>query len=256
MVQNLQSKESSKPVQQPRKENFLANVLLNIVIPTVILMKGSSEQYLGPTLGVIVALAFPIGYGLYDFSITKKVNLFSALGVISVILTGGISLLKLPPEYIAIKEAAIPALIGLATLASVYTRFPLVRTFLYNDKIMQVDKVHEVLVKYDNVAAFEKTLKNASYMLAGSFFLSALLNYILASLIVVSAPGTEQYNSELGKMTALSFPVISIPSMLVMVGAMVYLFKNITRLTHLKWEEILIEPESKDKKDQQASDQL
>ncbi len=233
------------PAPKPYKESMLFNILLNIVVPTVILTKGSNEDYLGPTWGLLVALAFPIGYGLYSFSITRKVNLFSALGVISVILTGGISLLKLPPEYMAIKEATIPALLGLATLGSLWTRFPLVRTFLYNDKIMQVDKVHQALEETNNVAAFENTLRYASCMLAASFFLSAILNYVLAKLVLVSPPGSAEYNAELGRMTALSFPVITIPSVLVMMAALYYLFRNITRLTHLPWDELLIEPDKK-----------
>lgn len=227
---------------EPRKENMLLNILLNIVVPTLILTKGSSEEYLGPTWGLLVALAFPIGYGLYDFAATRKVNLFSALGVLSVVMTGGISLLKLPPEYMAVKEAAIPALLGLATLGSLWTPFPLVRTFLYNDKIMQVGKVQRALEESNNVGAFERTLTYASCMLAGSFFLSAFLNYTLAKIVLVSPPGTEQYNAELGRMTALSFPVITIPSMLVMMIALYYLFRNITRLTHLPWDELLVEP--------------
>lgn len=239
--------ESPKPAENKPKyqENMLLNILLNIVIPTLILMKGSKEQYLGPTYGLLVALAFPIAYGLYDFSKTRKVNVFSIIGIVSVMLTGGISLFKLPPEYMAIKEASIPGLLGLICLGSIYTRFPLVRTFLYNDKVMQVDKVHNALVQANNVQAFESVLKYASYMLAGSFFLSSALNYILAKVILVSAPGTEAYNAELGKMMALSFPVITIPSLIVTFGALLYLFRNITRLTHLKWEDILIHDQEK-----------
>jgi hypothetical protein len=236
--QNISSTERPKP----RKENTLANIMLNIVIPTFILIKGSKEEYLGPQWGIIVALAFPIGYGIYDYLQTRKVNAVSVIGVISVILTGGISLLKLPPEYMAIKEAAIPGLLGLATLVSVYTKFPLVKTFLYNDKIMQVDKVHAALEQFGNTKAFERTLNNASLMLAGSFFLSSALNYILAKLVLVSPPGTPEYNAELGTMTALSFPVISIPSMAVMIAAMFYLFRSITRLTHMTLEQIMIQP--------------
>ncbi len=223
---------------------MLANLLLNIIIPTLILTKGSKEEYLGPTLGLIAALAFPIGYGIYDYWRCRKVNIFSAIGLVSVMLTGGISLLQLPPEYMAIKEATIPGLLGLATLISVFTPYPLVRTFLYNEKVMQVDKVHHALAQHNNVSAFEKSLTSATYMLAGSFFLSSALNYALAKYVLVSAPGTEQYNAELGTMTALSFPVITIPSMLVFMAAVYYLFRSITRLTHLHWEEILVQPEA------------
>jgi len=221
----------------------LANLLLNIIIPTLILTKGSKEAYLGPTYGLLVALAFPIGYGLYDYWRSGKINLFSAIGLVSILLTGGISLLKLPPEYMAIKEATIPGLLGLATLISIYTPYPLVRTFLYNDKVMEVNKVHDALVQHNNVQAFEKSLTNATYMLASSFFLSSVLNYGLAKWVLVSPPGTEQYNAELGTMTALSFPVITIPSMVVFTAAVFYLFRSITKLTHLHWEDILVQPE-------------
>jgi hypothetical protein len=225
------------------KENMWANLLVNLVIPTLILTKGSNEAYLGPTLGLVVALAFPLGYGIYDYLRTRKINLFSALGLISVLLTGGMSLLKLPAEYIAIKEAAIPGLLGLATLISIYTPYPLIRTFLYNDKVMQVEKVRQALAHYNTSDAFENTLKNATYILASSFFLSSILNYGLAKYLLKSPPGTEAYNTELGTMTALSLPVITIPSMLVMFIALFYLFRSITRLTHLTWEDILNHPE-------------
>src|SRR5690606_18063453 len=136
-------------------ESLLANILLNIIIPTLILMKLSGDEHLGTRLAIVVALAFPIIYGLRDFVRTRKINIFSALGVISIVLTGGISLLELDPQYIAIKEAAIPGLIGLATLFSVKTRYPLVKTFLYNDKVLKVDLIAERLQQYNNAEPFE-----------------------------------------------------------------------------------------------------
>lgn len=228
-----------KDARKPKKENLLLNVLLNIVIPTLILMKLSGEQHLGTQWAVVVALAFPITYGLRDFIINRKFNLFSALGFISVLLTGGISLLQLDPQYIAIKEAAIPGLIGLVTLISIKTRYPLVKTFLYNDTVLKVDKIAAALKKHGTEAEFEKTLRNSSYLVAASFFLSSALNYILAKILVVSPPGTEAFNAELGKMTALSFPVIALPVTIFMMGAMFYLFRNINRLTQLTLEDII-----------------
>jgi len=38
-------------------------------------MKFSSEEQLGPTMALIVALAFPIGYGLYELTFNGKRNL-------------------------------------------------------------------------------------------------------------------------------------------------------------------------------------
>ncbi len=222
-----------------KKESFLANLLMNIVIPTLILTKLSTDEYLGATWGLIVALAFPIGYGLRDFAINKKLNVFSALGVVSVLLTGGLSLLKLPPEYFAIKEAAIPGILGVITLVSIKTRYPLVKVFIYNDKVLKIQKVNEALAHYNTQKQFDRTLINASLLIAGSFFLSSILNYVLAKLILVSPAGTAEFNAELGKMTALSYPVIALPMMIIMMGTLFYVFRSIRLLTHLTLEEVI-----------------
>lgn len=229
-----------KPEQQrPQRENLLVNLLFNIVIPTLILTKLSNDQWLGPRLGLVLALTFPLVYGARDYWVRRKVNFISVLGTFSVLLTGGIGLLELDPKYIAIKEAAIPGIIGLAMLFSLHTRYPLVRTFLYNDQVLQVSKVDAALDHYNNHPAFEAVLKNATYLLTASFFLSSVLNYVLAKWIVVSPPGTEAFNEELGKMTALSYPVIALPAMVIMMFTFYYLFKNIKQLTHLDLEDIL-----------------
>lgn len=221
------------------KESFLANLLLNIVIPTLILTKLSNDQYLGATWGLVVALSFPLGYGLYDFTRSRKLNFFSILGIVSVLLTGGISLLHLDAKYIAIKEAAIPGLLGIITLISMKTRFPLVRAFLYNDKVLKIHKVDAALDHYQTRKPFERTLNTASLLIAGSFFISSVLNYVLAKIILVSPPGTAEFNAELGKMTALSYPVIALPMMLILFGTLFYVFRSIRLLTHLTLEEVI-----------------
>ncbi len=227
--------------KKPKKHSMLANMSFNILIPTLILSKLSGDNYLGPVYSVVVALAFPIIYGARDYLNAHKPNFFSILGVVSVMLTGGMSLLKFPPEYIAIKEAAIPSLLGLATLLSIYTKHPLVRTFIYNDQILQVEKVSIALHQHNATAAFERHLRTASYLVAGSFFLSATLNYGLAKFILVSAPGSTEFAEELGKMTALSFPVIALPCTIVLAGTLYYLLSNIQKLTQLSLEEIMQE---------------
>ena len=227
----------------PKRENMLLNILFNIAIPTIILMRFSGESQLGPQLGIVVALSFPIAYGVKDYFRLHKINFFSALGVFSVTMTGGMSLLELDPKYIAIKEAAIPLAFGIATLISLKTKYPLVKVFLFNDMVMETEKVHQALASNNTEQAFERALVVASAMLAGSFLLSSILNYILARVLLVSPPGTEAFNSELGRMTALSFPVIALPAMLVMMAALFYLFRQIKILTQLELEEILRTPD-------------
>ncbi len=228
----------------PRKENLLVNLLVNIVIPAVIMGQFNEEDSLGPTWSLIVALAFPISYGLRDFYLTRKVNFFSALGFINTLLTGVIVLSGLGNNYIAIKEAAVPTVFAIATLISLKTEAPLVKMFLYNETIMQTEKVANALAERNNTEAFERALRKASVILALSFVLSAVLNYTLATILVVGEPNSPEQIAGLAKLQYLSIPVIALPAMLVMGYALYYLFKEIKKLTDLTLDEILINPKS------------
>ena len=217
---------------KPQKQSgLLGNLAFNIIIPVVILTNLSGDEYLGPAWSIVAALIFPIGFGIWDLKQTAKINPFSILGIVSVFLTGGISLLELPAEYIAIKEAAIPAIIGLAVLITQRTSKPLLKVFVLSEQIINWQNLNQSLEKSGASAVFEKKMAISSYIVAGSFFLSAALNYILAKLILVSPPGTTAYTEELGRMTALSYPVIVIPSMLMLIGALWYIFAQIKKLT-------------------------
>ena len=222
---------STNQSAQKQNQGFFGNLAFNIIIPVVIMSYTSSDDLLGPAWSIVAALVFPIGYGLWDLKQSGKVNGFSVLGIISVLLTGGISLLKLPAEYIAIKEAAIPALIGIAVLVTQYTKKPLVKMLILNDQIINWNALNNALERTDKEQEFRRKVANSSYIVATSFFVSSALNYILAKVILVSEPGTTAYTEELGRMTALSYPVIVIPSMILLVTALWYLFNQIGKIT-------------------------
>ncbi|MBT7904527.1 MFS transporter [SAR92 clade bacterium H231] len=240
-MQDQDSSISDQADNSPKQkqENQLLSLACNLIIPSLILTMLSDPQYLGIKLSLVVALAFPIIYGGHYLLDRGKLNPFSALGIISVGLTGGISLMELDVVYIAIKEAAVPAIIGLATLISLKTSQPLIRTFLLNDNIFETKKITQALQENNSEVAFDKLLVNASWILAGSFLLSSILNYLLAVIILTADPGTVAWNEQLGKMTALSFPVIALPATLVLLADMYYLFRGITKLTGMSVEDIL-----------------
>ena len=158
-------------------ESPLLSLGLNILIPVIILMRFSAEDRLGPVYGLLVALAFPVIYGLYDFTRRRNFNLFSALGFVGILLTGGVGLLKLDVQWIAIKEASIPLIVGIVVLGSLKTRFPLVRKLL--GKMIKLDLVDAALREKGTAELFERQLVRATYIVGASFFLSALLNYVL-----------------------------------------------------------------------------
>jgi hypothetical protein len=232
--------QTTAPAKQ-KKSGFLSNLLINVVIPAVILSRFSGEDALGPVWAVVVALAFPLLFGVWELKQSGKINFFSVLGIVSVLLTGGISLLQLDPAYIAIKEALIPSLIGIIVLVSQYTPYPLVKKLLINPELLDTDKLQQALAAQNNSAEFDQRMARAGYIVAASFFMSSALNYVLAKAIVVSQPGTTAYAEELGRMTWLSYPVIVVPSMIMLLGSIWYIFRQIGKLTGQSLEDFILQ---------------
>ena len=224
-----------------KQENPLANLLLNIAVPATILIVFSKEEYLGPVYGLIIALLFPIGHGVYGLIKSGKVNTLSVVGLIGTMLTGTLGLLKLDPKWIALKEAGIPFLFGVFVLVSLKTPFPVIKKLLVNERVLNMGKISAALEMKNAAEKFERKLAACTILLSGSCFLSSALNFILAKILLVSEPGTSSFTEELGKMTAYSFPVIALPSMIIMVLILYSLARSITRLTGLKFHEIFAE---------------
>ena len=222
-----------------KQENLWLNILMNALIPMVILSKFSESQYLGPVKGLLVSLAFPLGYGIYDLWLRRKVNFLSVLGIVSTLLTGGFGLMELDGLWFAIKEAAVPAAIGLAVIASMKTKYPLMRAIFYNEQIIQVDRVKTALDTKGNHALFDSFLDKMTYWFASSFFVSSVLNFGLARYLLKSPAGTEEFNAELARMTALSWPVIVLPSFLLTSFLLWHLIRGIQSMTGLELHEIL-----------------
>jgi len=222
-----------------KKNNPLFEVVFNIIVPSIILMKFSGPEYLGTVVGLIVALIFPVGYGIYDFIKARSLNFISLLGFLSTLLTGGIALFELNVEWLAIKEAAIPGIIGLTVLMSGFFGKPLLAKVLLNSILFKLDVIYDTLDACGNTQRFKQQITKANYILALTFAFSSTMNYVLAKWIVTSPAGTVEFNEQLGEMTLLSYPIIAIPSMLAMIGIFFYVIKVITKLTGMKFEQMV-----------------
>ena len=240
----------SPPTHKPRP---WVDLLVSIIIPSVILMKLSGDEYLGSVMALVIGLAFPLGWGLFELVRYRKYNFIAVLGIVSVGLTGGIGLMELDAGWLAIKEAAVPAVIGIAVLVSTRTRYPLVRTLLYNPSVLNVDKIQAVLKENDSEDEFEARLLKASYFFSLTFLFSSIMNYVLAKWIVTSPSGTQAFNEELGRMTLVSYPMIAIPSMIMMIAIFYYLWRSIRRLTGYTLEDVMA-PHLASQHDSKSSD--
>lgn len=230
--------------QAPPKENGLLNLVFNIVLPVLILNRLS--KFIGPLNALILALAFPLGYGAYDLIKRRKTNAFSILGLLNVLLTGGLAVLGLNGFWFAVKEAAFPSLVGLFVLGSAFTKRPFIETLFLNPSVMRVDLLEQRLQEHGKQQEFHLHMRNATIWLSLSFAFSAILNFALARRIFINIDPTMSseaqsmaLNDQIAQMTTWSMAIIMVPSMIFLLGVFWYLMRGIKKHAGLSMDELV-----------------
>jgi hypothetical protein len=216
--------------------------------------KAVQPSHIGPVKALMVALAFPIAYGIRHFIKTRKANFFSALGLFSVLLTGGLTIFlwnkdgTIKPNadvLFGLKEASIPLILGIAVIGSHFTSTPLIRTFLYSDTMFDIARIEKEIDAHNARPDYVKIIFQATLLFAASFFISALLNFGLAVHFLgdldPSAPNARVlYNSQVAKLTGWGFAVIGLPMLIFLFITLRRMITQLSRLTGLKEEEIML----------------
>lgn len=231
----------------PKRENPLLNLAFNLAIPIFVLEK--SAQYLGTNgslKALILALCFPVVYGAYDWITRKKANWMSALGMLSVLITGGLALAKVEGIWFAVSEASLPSILGLGVFASAFSSKPFVASFIMNDSVMNLPLIKQRLKELNREDQFRRLLKHSTLLFSVSFFLSALLNFFLAQEIfspidpaLSEEVRTQTLNEQLAQMRYWSIFVIMIPMFLFGILVMWHLLRGLFKTTELKLDQIM-----------------
>ena len=231
-----------KPAVKP--ENPLANLLLNVLIPVVILSNLNKEgdfPQLGPKGSLITALLFPIGYQIYDYWLRRKWNLFSLIGFVSVLLTGGLGLMTMSAQVFAWKEAAVPLILAALIFFSHKGKKPLVKMLLLNPDLLDMPKVEAAVEKTGSRRSYEQLLWTSTLLLTATMLLSAVLNYFLAIYFLADkVPGSPEYTAAIGAQTGWGYLVVGVPSLAMMAFSLLRLFKGLKALTGLETDEIML----------------
>ncbi len=253
--------------KNPSREHPLANILINVLIPVLALSylskdpaiqemlgKGAKPWHIGPLKALAVALVFPVGYGIWFFAKTRKMNFFSALGLFSVLLTGGLTLFLwnkdgTVKEHAAVlfglKEASIPFVLGIAIIASHWSKTPLLKTFLYSDSIFDVNRIEGKVAELGRQEEYRKVLLGATVLFSLSFFVSTLLNfglamYFLGGLDHAAPDAMTRYNEKVAKVTGWGFVVIGVPIMASLFFTLRKLLGGLRAITGLSDEQLMM----------------
>jgi hypothetical protein len=249
------------------QEHPLANILINVIVPVLILSylskdpalqvklgKAVKPWHIGPIYAMIAALALPLGYGAWAFIKTRKFNFFSGLGLISVLLSGGLTVYlwnkdgTVKPNagvLFGIKEALIPLVLGVAILTSHRSASPLIRVFLYNDSIFDITKIENRVAEISGQSEYDRLLLGATRFFAASFFISSLMNLGLAQWFfrgfdTTAVDALEKYNAIIASVTGWGFAVIGVPILIFLFFTLRRLLKGLETLTGLTEDELML----------------
>lgn len=220
------------------KENPFLNLAVNILLPVIILNKGS--HYLDARWTLALALSLPLTYGIQDYIRRGHKNYVSLLGLVNILLTGGLALMSLKGIWFAFKEASLPLLLGILVLGSAWTSNPAAKMMFCNPQVMDMVLLDEKIKALNREQDFLKLLKKTTLWLSVSFFISSLLNFVLAYSIFkdidpeLAGPARDQIlNEQIAQMTWMGFAVIALPLM-IFSAALIYMFlKRISAMTEL-----------------------
>ncbi len=212
----------------------------------MILNKGHKVG-LSPLQALLIALSFPLCFGLYSLIKEKKLNYISILGLVNILFSGVLTVLALGGIWFAFKEAIFPLLIGAFVLGSSFTKKPFFKTMFLNPSAFKVSEINEKLDTDTKKSEFEKLMKTSTQLLSVSFLISAALNFILSLQIFTPLPETMSItekqallNQQLSHMTMTSMAVILIPMMLFVGSILFYSFKRTTKITGLTMDDLFV----------------
>lgn len=238
-----------------KKENPFVSLGFNIILPVIILNRGpdflSSQS--APIYTLIIALSFPFFYGLMDFTKRKKINLVSIIGLLSIALTGGLALLQLEGIYFAIKEAIIPLILAFVVFGSVFFKKPLADLLIFKSALFNTELIQSRLKLNNKEKDFKKLMNISTLVLAGSFVLSAVLNFIIAILVFVDIdPAMDEelrrqvINEQVADMTWMGYVFIALPLTIITGFLFWWIIKQLKFFTDLSLEELVPQMKQQD----------
>jgi hypothetical protein len=248
------------------REHPLTNLLVNVLVPVLALSHLSKDPetqralgeavrpwHIGPVNALFAALVLPAAYGILHFIRSRRMNLFSVLGLASVLLTGGLTLFlwnadgSIKPRaalLFGLKEASIPLVLAAAVVASHFTASPLLRALVYSDSLFDIPRIENAVKSREAQPAYRRLLLHASLLVAASFIISAAANlmlslHFLGHIDPTAANARTIFNEQVAKLTSWGYALIGLPMLAFLTATLMMLLSRLRKLTGLARAEIL-----------------
>ncbi len=212
-------------------------LLINFVLPTIVLLGLSSPSRLGPAKAMLLALAFPVAFELYNLSRKRKASMLSIIAIAGILVTGGITLLGLSENWLAVRRSAPYIAVALVLLASMLIRRPVLEWGLA--QLLDMELVRTKAEQKKTWPALQKHISMTGYLLVALLTLIGISAYILTLVVITAPTDTAAFNTEYVRLRLLSLPATTLPLLIGILAILIYLFGRIEKLTGLNPEALI-----------------
>lgn len=221
---------------------FTVDILITIFLPLLILSQFAEPYLPNTTTRWVIGLSIPFLYGLVETSRKKQFNYIAFLGLLNVLALGGLRFVpNVTTDWYAARETVIPITLMLFFFISALRKSSRFNNIFYNDQWLNIDKIEFTLEQNGNKNAIKGLLRQCLFLLAFTFFLIAVLNFMLAKTILTSPVESTKFIEQVGILNTLSFPVIVIPACIAIFLTYFRFFFGIKKITGLEFKTIFAE---------------
>lgn len=229
-------------VSDPKTQqvNPWQELIFTVLLPSLALEYLSADNRLGPFGALCASMVPPILFGLYSWHKKFTWNLFSIIGLGTVILSGILGLFEMSAFWIGIKESSISIVIALAFPVTAWFGKPLLDAIFMQPQFINVRAIQKARLEPHKDRAFKQMMLRCSWTTFIGMTLCSVGNFFYALYVLGDAvPGSEEFVKGLSKLNWMSMIVIGIPMTVIMMMVFFQFLKGAQTITQLEKDDLL-----------------
>ncbi len=214
-----------------RSTKLILDISLGAVVPILVL------SYLTDPLGAVpaylLAALIPVGWVAVDlFFITRRINFITGFLGLNALVRGLLAFWFVDGLLYALKDTSGGALTVMIFGGSLLIGRPVVRAFAEQSLAPRSPEQESALEKLFRERPVARALFRSTALLAAVNVVTSLANFLLNLQIVTAAFGTEDFNTQVAKVNAITRIALGVPEMAAWGVALWLVFRALYQTLH------------------------
>ncbi len=220
---------------QKEGKNIALELGITVGAPTAVLW-GLTDR-LGAAPALVLALAFPLVWIVIGIVRNRKLDKLALLALVGIGITGGVGLLQLDARWVALKELLIPGMFAAIFIGSAAVGSPAIGGVI--GELLDRDATDAALAAKGARPAWDAAIRVCTVQLGGVMLVAGVASALLAWWMLDAAPGSPEFNADLGRLNTVGFVCINLPTIGLSILPLQRLLGRLEGLTGRPLEELM-----------------